>query len=138
MSGPINIGALTRRPSIGLPGPRPGGVQPQGFQGQTNPAPAPVPAPNISRAFAVTEGGSDIVSPEAQSQINRGAEVGQGAIGLTGGDDITGQDQIAQILQRPGRGLASRFEGGGAGSVFGSQEGGGSPEELLRSILGGF
>jgi len=79
------------------------------------------------------------VSPEAQTQINRGAEMGQASpVGLTGGDDITGQDQIGAILQRPGRGLAARFEGGGAGSPFGGQEGGGSPEDLLRQILGGF
>ena len=120
MAGPISHPG---QPSIGLPSHRPGGIR----------APAaPTPTPNISRAFAVSEGGAVNQSPEAiNAQINQPT-----SLGLTGGPDISGIDQLGALGAQSGRGLASRFQAEGAVAPAFGGEIGGEFEDPLRKLLG--
>ena len=99
------------------------------------------PTPNISRAFARSEGGAGLTAPPAPAAFGTQGN----PVGVTGGADIGPVDQLSAIQDTPGRGLSSRFQGppgalpGIAGPAGGSPSGleGTDPlDELLRSLLG--
>lgn len=128
MAGPIT--PISQGPSLsrGLPRTRPAGKF----------VPPPVtPTPNISRAFAVSEGGGGVPNPSFGTSAR--------PVGLPGGD-ISPVAQESAILSSPGRGLSSKFSSppGAVAGIAGPGGGGGLDElgdvdpldELIKSLLG--
>jgi len=112
----------------------PSPTEPLASKGLPRSRPAGLQAPNIKNAFAVSEGGAAIISPEANNAIvNQPSK----PVGLTGGD-ISSTDQISSILGTPGRGLSSRFQASTQAPAFLEEAAGNPEDELLRTLLGGF
>jgi len=125
--------------SRGLPSSRPGG--------KFTTSPPVTSAPNIKRAFSVSEGGGQLPAPSLPTQSAVAPTppafgASERPAGLTGGPAITGADQVGALLSQPGRGLSARFQGppgtapGIAGPAGGGLEETDPLDELLRGLIG--